>query len=50
MSRRVDNIEVIGGEGQDSMEWIDMALVRERRRAIVNTVTNFQVPKKLTVS
>jgi hypothetical protein len=23
----IDNIEMIGGEGQDSMEWIDVALV-----------------------
>jgi hypothetical protein len=40
-----DNIEMDLREiGWDGVDWIDMAQVRDQRRALVNTVLNFRVP------
>jgi hypothetical protein len=33
-------------EGWGSMDWIDLAQDRDRRRVLVNDVMNLQVPKK----
>jgi hypothetical protein len=43
--RLVDNIKMDVREiGWDGMEWIDLALEWDRRRAFVNTIMNLWVP------
>jgi hypothetical protein len=43
--RLVDNIKIdLRGIGWFSMDWIDLAEVRDQWRALVNTVMNFRVP------
>jgi hypothetical protein len=41
----MDNIKMdLIGVGWDGMDWNDLAQDRDRRRALVNTVMNLQVP------
>jgi hypothetical protein len=43
--RCVDNIKMdLRETGWGGMEWIDLTLDRDQRRALVNTVMNFRVP------
>jgi hypothetical protein len=43
--KRVDSIKKDLREiGWDGMDWIDLALDRDKWRALVNTVMNFRVP------
>jgi hypothetical protein len=43
--RWVDNIKIDLREiGWDGMDWIDLALDKEKWRALVNTVMNLRVP------
>jgi hypothetical protein len=42
----VDNIKIdLRETGWDDMDWIDLAQDRDQWNALVNTVTNFRVPK-----
>jgi hypothetical protein len=44
-SKWVDNIKMdLGGIGWASVDWIDVALDRNKWRALVNTVMNLRVP------
>jgi hypothetical protein len=46
--RWVDNIKMDLREiGWDGVDWIDLARNRDQWRALVNTVMNFRVPKKM---
>jgi hypothetical protein len=43
--RWVDNIRIdLGETGWDGVDWIDVAQVREKWRALVSTVMNLRVP------
>jgi hypothetical protein len=43
--RWVDNIEMELREiGWSGIDWIDLAKDKDQRRALVNTIMNFQVP------
>jgi hypothetical protein len=43
--RWVDNVKMdLGERGWDGVDWIGRAVDRDKWRALVNAVTNFQVP------
>jgi hypothetical protein len=45
MRRRKDNIKMELKEvGSRGMDWIELAQLRDKWRAVVNTVTNLRVP------